>query len=72
MMVGGQYPALNQSQVSCIKIPLPPLQEQQKIADILLTVDHKLEAERKEKAKLERIKQGLMDLLLTGKIRVRL
>jgi type I restriction enzyme S subunit len=72
MMVGGQYPALNQSQVSRIKIPLPPLQEQQKIAEILSTIDKKLEIERNEKAKLEKIKQGLMDLLLTGKIRVKI
>mgnify|MGYP000664893003 CR=1 FL=1 len=71
MMVGGQYPALNQSQVAEIKIPLPPLYEQQKIADTILAVDRKLEFERSEKARLERIKQSLMDLLLTGKIRIR-
>jgi len=71
MMVGGQYPALNQSQVSEIKIPLPPLSEQQKIADIFSITDRKLELERNEKERLERIKQGLMDLLLTGKIRVK-
>jgi type I restriction enzyme S subunit len=71
MMVGGQYPALNQSQVSRIKIPLPPLLEQQRITEILSAIDQKLEIERKEKTKLERIKQGLMDLLLTGKIRVK-
>jgi type I restriction enzyme, R subunit len=53
-------------------IPLPSTQERRKIAEILSTVDHKLEAERKEKAKLERIKQGLMGLLLTGKVRIRL
>jgi len=52
-------------------IPLPPLEEQQKIAEILSTVDEKLEIERKEKARLEKIKQGLMDLLLTGKVRVK-
>jgi restriction endonuclease S subunit len=71
MMVGGQYPALNQAQVSRIKISLPPLREQQKIVEILSTIDKKLEVEKNEKAKLERIKQGLMDLLLTGKIRVK-
>jgi len=47
------------------------MMEQQKIAEILSTVDKKLEIERNEKEKLERIKQALMDLLLTGKIRVR-
>lgn len=54
-----------------LNVPLPSLFEQQKIAEILSTVDKKLELERKEKEKLERIKQGMMDLLLTGKIRVK-
>lgn len=54
-----------------LKLPLPPLLEQQKIAEILSTIDKKLELERNEKTRLERIKQGLMGLLLTGKIRVR-
>jgi len=54
-----------------LNIPLPSLYEQQKIAEILSTIDKKLEIERKEKEKLERIKQGMMDLLLTGKIRVK-
>jgi type I restriction enzyme S subunit len=52
-------------------IPLPSFPEQQKIAEILTAVDMKLELERNEKARLEKIKQGLMDLLLTGKIRVK-
>jgi type I restriction enzyme S subunit len=71
MMVGGQYPALNQSQVSEIKTPLPSLSEQRKIADVFVSIDRKLELERVEKEKLERVKHGLMDLLLTGKIRVK-
>jgi type I restriction enzyme S subunit len=50
---------------------LPPIPEQEKIAEILSTVDEKIEIERKRKEKLERIKKSLMDLLLTGKIRVR-
>ncbi len=54
-----------------IKIPLPPLEEQKKIAQILLSVDKKLEIERKEKEKLKRIKRALMDILLTGKVRVK-
>jgi type I restriction enzyme S subunit len=71
MMVGGQYPALNQSQVSEIEISLPPLHEQQHISGILSTVDDKLELERAEKIRFERIKRGLMDLLLTGKVRIK-
>jgi type I restriction enzyme S subunit len=55
-----------------LSLPFPPLHEQQRIAKILSSIDKKLEIERNEKAKLERIKQALMDLLLTGKIRVRI
>ena len=54
-----------------LKVPLPSLSEQQKIAKILSTVDKRLEIERKRKEKLERIKKALMDLLLTGKIRIK-
>lgn len=57
--------------VEKLEIPLPPLEEQQKIGEILSEVDKKLEFERNKKARLERIKRGLMDLLLTGKIRVK-
>ena len=54
-----------------LKIMLPPLQEQQKIAEILSTVDKKLETLKQEKVKLERIKQWFMEELLSGRIRVR-
>jgi type I restriction enzyme S subunit len=54
-----------------VKIPVPPVAEQQRIAEILSIFDKKLELEKSEKAKLERVKQCLMDLLLTGKIRVK-
>ena len=57
--------------VKNLTIPLPSMMEQQKIAQILSTIDKRLEMERNEKEKLERIKQALMDLLLTGKIRVK-
>jgi len=62
---------LNLSIVSKIKVPIPSLREQQKIAEILSTVDKKLEFERKRREKLDRIKRGLMNDLLTGKRRVK-
>jgi type I restriction enzyme S subunit len=64
-------PLLTQTIIYSIDIQHPPLPEQQKIADVLLTIDRKLEIEKNEKARLERVKRGLMDLLLTGKIRVK-
>jgi type I restriction enzyme S subunit len=57
--------------VKRLEIPLPPLNEQMKIAEILSNVDRKLELEKNERARLECIKQGLMNLLLTGRIRVK-
>jgi type I restriction enzyme S subunit len=55
-----------------IKLPLPPLPEQQKIAEILASVDKRLELLREKKESLQRTKKGLMNDLLTGKRRVRL
>ncbi|MCX7810018.1 MAG: restriction endonuclease subunit S [Leptospiraceae bacterium] len=51
-------------------IPLPPLPEQQRIAEILSQIDQTIEKEEHYKEKLKRIKQGLMEDLLTGKVRV--
>jgi len=65
MMMGGQYPALNQSQVAKIEIPLPPLPEQKKIAEVLGTVDKALEKVNEVIEKTQRLKRGLMQRLLT-------
>lgn len=59
--------ALYKEDVKNFRIPLPPLEEQKKIAEILMTVDKKLELLRKRKEKLERIKKGFMKDLLTGR-----
>ena len=64
-------PHLNSEQVSDTPIALPSLSEQRNIADFLSTIDKKLGLERNEKVRLERVKRGLMDLLLTGKVRVK-
>ena len=51
-------------------IPLPPLPEQKRIAEILSQIDNTIEKEEAYKQKLERIKKGLMEDLLTGRVRV--
>jgi len=53
------------------KIPLPPLPEQQKIARILSTWDKAIELVEKLIAAKRRLKKGLMQQLLTGKMRFR-
>lgn len=52
-------------------IQLPPLAEQQKIAEILSSVEDKLEVLSLKKTHYQELKQGLMQQLLTGKIRVK-
>jgi len=62
-------PSLNRENLKKIFLPLPPLSEQQLIADVLSQVDEVIEKEIQYKEKLERIKKGLMEDLLTGKVR---
>ncbi len=54
-----------------LKIPLPPLEEQRRIITMLSVVDEWIKLEKKYKKKFERLKRGLMELLLTGRVRVR-
>jgi len=68
---GSTIKGLLKEDLGKFQIPLPPLEEQQRIDEILSTADRKLELEREEKVRLERIKRGLMDLLLTGKVRIK-
>jgi type I restriction enzyme S subunit len=53
-----------------IKIPLPPLSEQKKIASILSAIDQKIEAEESMKKALEDLFKSLLHNLMTAKIRV--
>jgi type I restriction enzyme S subunit len=68
---GSTFPNVTREELGRVQIPIPPIEEQRQISCILGSIDEKLELEKKEKSKLERIKRGLMDLLLTGKIRVK-
>ena len=53
-----------------IKVIIPSIGEQEKIVSILLEVDKKIEEYENKKQKLEELKKGLMQQLLTGMIRV--
>src|SRR5690606_29853578 len=63
---------LRWKEFSKIKIPLPPLHEQQKIASVLSTCDQEIDLLEQELKALKEQKKGLMQLLLTGKVRVNL
>ena len=55
--------------IKYIPIKVPPLLEQHRIASVLSQIDEAIEKEQKYKEKLERIKKGLMEDLLMGKVR---
>ncbi|MEM0000698.1 MAG: restriction endonuclease subunit S [Desulfurococcaceae archaeon] len=50
--------------------PVPTLEEQKVIIEILSTVDRYVESIKMRLERLERVKKWLMDVLLTGKVRV--
>ncbi|WP_148689969.1 restriction endonuclease subunit S [Cuniculiplasma divulgatum] len=68
---GSTIKNINLPFLNSLEIPLPPIPEQQKIAEILSTVDNKLELLGTKRDKLNVLKKGLMNDLLTGKVRVK-
>ncbi|AEF96296.1 restriction endonuclease subunit S [Methanotorris igneus] len=68
---GTTIKGIPQDYIRKLVIPLPPLEEQKKIAEILSNIDKKIEIKRKEKEQVEKAKKKVMDLLLSGKVRVR-
>lgn len=53
-----------------LKIPYPPLNEQKAIADIFTTIDHEINLLQKNLEQEKQKKKALMQLLLTGIVRV--
>jgi len=63
-------PSLSGAVLSKIKIVLPSIKEQMAIASILSDMDAEIEMLEKKLAKFHDIKQGMMQQLLTGRIRL--
>lgn len=66
----GARNGLNLGILRDILIPLPGIEEQRRTASILSQIDEKIEEYENKKQKLEELKIGLMQKLLTGEIRV--
>ena len=60
----GAVPSISNTLLSKQKIPFPPFPEQQKIAAILSSVDHAIQATKQVIEKAERLKNGLIKQLL--------
>jgi type I restriction enzyme S subunit len=69
-LVGTDPPNISSSMFEELNIALPPLKEQVEIAEILTSYDQKLEVLSEKKTTYQELKQGLMQQLLTGKMRV--
>lgn len=67
---GSTFLEVSKKVVEDIKVVIPSLEEQEKIASILSEVDKKIDDYENKKQKLEELKKGLMQQLLTGNIRV--
>lgn len=62
---GASYPAVRDEDVKNIKIPLPPLQEQKKIADILSKIQQAIETQKQIIKTTQELKKALMQKLFT-------
>jgi len=70
-MKGTNHPRISQKDILMYIFSLPPIDEQKVIVKILNSIDEWIMFEIKRKEKFERLKRGLMELLLTGRVRVR-
>ncbi len=61
---------LNTGIIDSIPVPLPPLEQQQEIANLLKEVDLKLALHREKRAVLEKLRNALAPLLLSGDLLV--
>lgn len=69
--VGGAQKNLNVSVMAKLPVPVPPMNEQKKIRDILISFENKILYEKHQLKTLENLKKSLMQSLLTGKVRVK-
>ena len=63
-------PGINSNEYAKLLIQIPSIEEQNQIALVISSVDEKIEQYDSKKEKLQELKKGLMQKLLTGKVRV--
>ena len=61
---------LNLRIIRSVEIPFPPVSEQAAIATVLSDMDTEIEALEHRRDKARQIKQGMMQQLLTGRVRL--
>ncbi len=69
---GSAQPQLPIRSLEQIRIPIIPLTEQGKISEIIRSVNVKIAVSKQIKEKLSALKKGLMQDLLSGRIRIKI
>jgi type I restriction enzyme S subunit len=69
-LAGSNYPAISASDVAALEIPFPDYVEQVAIGEVLVDIDNEIASLEALLAKYQVVKQGMMQQLLTGRIRL--
>lgn len=70
LIAGSNYPAISNKEVRKLRISLPFLDEQRAISKILDDMDSEIQALETRLEKARQVKEGMMQNLLTGRIRL--
>ena len=65
-------PSLNRNFIHPILVPVPPVDEQNEIAYIIGWIVNQVSKEEACKQRLEQLKKALLQVLLTGKLRIQI
>lgn len=67
---GSTFPELSKAETAALQPPVPSLDEQRAIARVLAHMDDERVAFEARREKTRQLKQGMMQALLTGRIRL--
>ncbi len=70
LITGSNYPAISSNDVRALRIPMPGFREQAAIAEVLSEMDDELTMLVSQRDKTLALRQGMMQELLTGRIRL--
>lgn len=70
LFIGSTILHINTSDLAKLAIPTPSLDEQNRVVEHFEKIEDRLQRETRERDNLVKLKQGLMDDLLTGRVRV--
>ena len=68
--VGTKVSGISKRNIAKISLPVPTYQEQEAIAKLLASIDEEIGALERQLSKSRQLKQGMMQVLLTGRIRL--